>query len=425
MNKPKPPLELHEYIQVLKDKALWIIIFTLICVIGAAIHAWRIPPVYEAKATLLALKPQVMKINADPDTPGLSMISIKNLLESPELAQELRAKLGWEKKCSVDAIRGSLEARLLIEEDTNLRKTYSPIIELYVRTNNPREAADLANAWGNIFIHRYTLITQTASEQTYQFLQQEYDRLEQILSAKQSELINRKISLMAAKKRQATLRALVSGYMVPSGGTETNLSTGDMVGKIRTQDLINSDNVTNVSSPTDIRVDIPSSTGLMETNHLIGYEGQLKDIELKIKEVTGKATAGDDVKKELAALQARKQGLASKIKEINKEAASLKPEISREEARTAALERDVAALQSKFITITQRKEDAELEREKISYLSDKGTQTSDDIRIASKAIVPDNPIGPRRLPRVLAVGVIALLASVFFVFLLAHIKDNK
>ncbi len=404
-------IQLIDYIRVIQRKLRFILTGTAVILVIAVAYFWGYcKNVYEAKATLLNIAPRFQKFGTDVTSNALTMVSLQNLLESRDLLAAVREKMGWEKTVKLDDFIKQLEVKLLIEEDTNIRKSYSPIIELYAEANTGKDAAKLANLWAELFIERYNELTQTVSSQTYQFIESEYASTETQLKTSQAELSKLSEELMNTKQRLGSTRSLLSGYLVSPESGNVNLPQENMVEMLKQKEWAESNN------QATMRVDNPSSTGLLESNHLIGYEGQLQDIELRIKELEAKEKAGESVKAELAGAIARKGELTKKTGELKRDITGLENEVSRVETKTAELERTVATLQSKFILLAKRKEEAEIEKAKLENTLQSGVAQSDDIKIASRAVPPEKKIGPKRLIGTVSAGIFGFILFTLLAF---------
>jgi uncharacterized protein involved in exopolysaccharide biosynthesis len=422
----KIQIQLIDYIQVIKTKSFFILGGTLLVMIMAAVYFWGVAsPVYEAKATLLNIQPKYQKIQTGATANALTMVSLKNLLESKELAAEVRKRLGWEKSIKLDDLTRNMEARLLIEEDTNIRKSYAPIIELYADASNGKDAANLANTWAKVFIERYNDLTRKVSEQNYTFLESEFARLDKELKDKQSRLIMYREQMTLSQKRISTLRSMLAGYMGNGGEVQSNLPTSSMVDLMNQTPIVSSDNWSQFNTNSQMKVNIPPSTGMMETDHLIGYEGQLQDTEIKIKELEAQQNTGEKVIAELAAAKAKKKELMAKIKGLNKEVSLLKSTVAQQEMQTAALEREVTALQSKYFLVAKRKEEAELEKSRLDHIIAAQEVDSDDVKIASWAVPPEKKKGPKRVMGTLSAGVAAFIVFIMLAFLLNYLQESN
>ena len=418
----KNQIQLIDYLRVIKTKSPFILGGTLLFMVIAAIYFWGIcKPVYEAKTSLLNIPAKYQKINTDATSNSLTMNALKNLIESKDLIAAVRKKLGWENSVKLDDLTKSMQVRLLIEEDTNIRKTYAPIIELYAQAQTGKEAALLANTWAELFIQRYNELTREVSSQNFDFLTTEYATLEGQLKAKQSDFIQYQEQLNFMKRRQDSMRNLVSGYLQSSPTNSGNIPSQNVVDMMREQELKGEDYVTMYKSRSNINVDMPPTTGLLESNHLIGYEGQLQDIELKIKELEARKIDTPGELAELSAAKARKTELIVKIKSLKKDIEQIKNTVTTLDTKVSSLDREVAALQSKYILLAKRKEEAELEKARLDHMTKSGLIYSEDIKIASYAVAPDKKIGPKRAIGTLVAGIIGCILFTLIAFIQNYI----
>lgn len=417
-----PQIQLIDYIRVIQAKSRFIFAGTLVVMVIAAGYFWGYAKnIYEAKATLFNIEPRFQKFGTDVTSNALTMISLQDLLESQDLIADVRKKMGWEKTIKLDDLIKLMDVKLLIEEDTNIRKSYSPIIELHAQANTGEDAARLANTWAELFIQRYNELTKNVSSQTYQFIESEYAITETVLKTNQSELSKVREELANTKRQLDSTRGLLSGYLVAPGVGDVNLPQEYLVQTL--QQRPNGGDTMESGNKATLKVD--ASTGLLESNHLIGYEGQLQDIEIHIKELQAREKAGQSVKTDLAGAIAKKGELVNKIENLKKELSVLGNTESQVETKAAELERIVATLQSKYILLAKRKEEAEIEKAKLENTVQSGTAESDDIKIASHAVPPERKIGPKRVIGTVAAGIFGFILFTFIAFLQNYIAIAK
>ena len=410
--------QLIDYIRVIQSKSRFILTGTFIAILIAIAYFWGYcKPIYEAKVILLNIEPRFQKFGTDVTSNALTMVSLKDLVESQDLIAEVRKQMGWEKTIKLDDLIKFMEVKLVIEEDTNLHKIYSPVLELYAEANSGPDAAKLANTWATLFIQRYNALTQKVSAQTYQFIQSEYEITESQLKSKQAEFSKMKQQLANSKKQLSSTRGLLTGYLASPGTIDNDLQKLSVMDMLHQSSAFGERDGPQNSNKTFMTMDAPQSTGLLDSSHLIGYEGQLHDIQLKIKDLEAKQKAGATVKTELAGSQAQEKELKSKIVNLRKEMGSLENTISQQETQLASLDRSMVILQSKFILLAKRKEEADIEKSRLENTLKSGIAESDDIKVASWAVPPEKKIGPKRVLGTLGVGIAAFLLFTLIAFL--------
>lgn len=149
-------IDLRKYIDVVIRRWKWIVALTLAAVVTATIVSFLLPPVYEAQAGVVILKSE-SEITFEPKYrtlteeelagAGVDIASrrkaLEALVENSSLAVEVIAELGP----TLDPEERKVEVLL----DMVKAETTGDLIEIAVRSPDPKKAAAIANAWGRTY----------------------------------------------------------------------------------------------------------------------------------------------------------------------------------------------------------------------------------------------------------------------------------
>lgn len=428
-------MELIEYITIIKKEKRIILIGTLLCTLAGAIYSLVMKPVFEAKAVLISIPPKAQKIGTEATSWSLTMLSLKDLLESKDLLDVVRHKLGWQKQIKLHELAKMVEAELSIEEDTNIRKTYSPHIILHAKANTPQDAAKLANTWAEEFIKRYNQLTLGVSSSTHRLIAEQYMFVKNELEQAEKKLTRLKNELPYLRMSLERKICDLIGYFPKKTESGPYLTSEELIKWLRAPEIRRDQSVSvggtvsPVSAP-EAKVVIesmPSSVGVLESDKLIGYEGQLSDIEMQIAFLEKQAEQKNDetIVSKLTELRIKKAQLQNKINQLKKEILQLQQIIANREEELAAVEREVAVLSSKFITLGKRKEEVDLEQATIAQALKSEKPESEDIKIAAYAVPPDKKISPKRTLITLSSAGIGLVFFTFIAFLREYLASVK
>jgi polysaccharide biosynthesis transport protein len=149
-------IDLRPYIEALLKRRYWIIVFVIIVGITTFLVSISLPPTYEATALMVVTSPQQVVLNSltqstfDPNFTSINgaMLSLQaypDLALSDEMLQQLLAKLELPGDETIDM--------------ENLRKLLTAeaggdrgLIQLTAKYGDAQTAADIANAWADLFV---------------------------------------------------------------------------------------------------------------------------------------------------------------------------------------------------------------------------------------------------------------------------------
>ena len=452
----KESLELSDYINVVWKRKLLIVLFTFIIMVIAAVFNLMTPNVYQATATLVLLPP---KFQTELAPSILSIHTYMNLLKAPELLKAIIDTLEIE-DATVEGLNRNLETEIVEEKYGAQKISYSPLIKLLVRADTPQRAADIANAWAEIFVEKNKNLSTKGKESSLKFIEAQFpkskeklEKAENVLKETEDHYEN---ELKTFKDRwQKKILNFKAQWKIDFMERE--------VGVIESK-LINFE-----SELIDVRVSIKSTRdNLDQLAAEIKKHPQFLTVAKAITddalwERIGKdtlSTIPEDLTKQklrseqlnpvyenlsqrladtrikLETLIPKEHYLENEIRIKKGEVDSLRRLIYDKTFELAQLERERDAKQHIF----KRKRDLELERANREVATYKNTyanlaqksesaelakvEESEDMKIAARAVEPGHKIGPNRKRNVIAAGVVALMAAIVLAFFLEYIATK-
>ncbi|MFB3897347.1 MAG: GumC family protein [bacterium] len=336
--------------------------------------SYFIPKTYEAISTILIMPP---KFQTDVQPITFSAPTYQGLLESREIVKDIIDQLHL-KKITIEELQRNISTKLIVESQP--KAIFTPVIHLIAKSDNPEMAAAIANKWAEVFVSRTEHLSSREIDSAYLLLTTQLDSTEQNL--KQAEDI---IKQLKEKYKMDNLRSELAGKLQQLDGTSAP-------SLFRTQ------------QPTLISIYTPNGMQSMDQ----GYRGLLasliyeRDTTQNMLEKSGAQISPDDKKR----MQMRMDMLNIQISDLNR--------------TIRVLETEVQKLQKEIITgdtfIIRAQRDVDTYKQTYSLLADKSEQAkiakaeqAEDIKIFAKAVVPEQPIWPRK--RIIAL--VAALAGLF------------
>lgn len=391
-------IDLRAYVLVLLKYWKWIIGATVIAAVVALVVSFLLPPTYEATALVAVTKPRYV-MQFDPRIEAVNDIqpaykAYPKLASGDEVLQELLTRLNPRPE-EIETLR---ELKELVQAKSG---TDPSLVLLTVRFKDPEEAARIVNLWAEIFVRRANEIYGTEGQSRLQFYQQQVQRAEAELRAAEEALV-----AFQARNQESVLehqlgsrRQMHADYLADQRQiayiiqdirglreqlsrqpSEQTVSLADQLTALLLE--IKAFNA-HASAPMQLQVDSAASLSEKSLTEQIAFLDQLVQVlEEKSAEIDDRLTA---LEPEILALQEQLQ------------------EIYTEKDRLARA-RDVA--RETYMTLARKVEEARIAAE----------ENAGEVRIASRAAVPEKPASPRKLLNTAVAGVLGLMLSVFGAF---------
>ncbi len=395
-------IDLQRYILLLINK--WKFILgggLLLALIVALVNVYVLSPVYQANALVVAIQPRY-SLTFDPrfETQSSSQNDIYRSLGSVALSDEVLIKL-VDNMSRIDEVfaQQNLETvRASLETGTDNSYNASGIIGLSAKHTDPKIAAEIVNAWAEIFVNKANEIYGSTEAQTTDLLEQlsqaeaDRDNTEQALVDFQSQ--NR---LFVLKAEETSLQNKYRQLLIEQGNIgRITLDIDGFITQLATlpaNDVVSFENELTLlllqlkafnlgASTLQLQVDDQSALTNKTVREIIIYLGDLaSNLALKSQEIEG--ILGP---------------LTTQILEIQ-------GEIQQLEATYARLQQDYLLASETHLTLARKVEETEITTE----------VSSQTIILASEAVAPQEPIAPKKTMNTIIGGAVGVLLTTLWV----------
>ena len=415
-------IDLREYLDVIIRRWKWIVAITLVAVITATIVSFFVmAPVYEARAGVVILKskseitfePKYLTLTGEELAgTGVDIASrrkaLEALVENSSLAVEVIAEL----RPTLDPEEREVEGLL----DMVKAETTGDLIEIVVRSTDPRKAADIANAWGEAY---ETYVNElyggrpqspndiqsqvVEARGTYQNAQEALARfmgdnrleiLSREIGAKQNALADYYTTKQGLDRLIGDAKALREQLRKePSSSTASDLS----ILLLRANAFM-----TSTSLPLQPSTSLPLQPSTSLPLQLQLSLGQMPGLEGSTENQLG------DLDTLISVLEARREEVQSLISEgsIQQELLELQEQLEREQARQRELSQARDLAWETYQTLERKEAEVEVSAQ----------VTDTEVRFAVPAVEPKKPVAPKKMLNIAIAGVLGLMGGIFAAF---------
>ncbi len=418
-------IDLRVYVEVLISNWKWIAGLALAAAVAAFAVSSLIPPTYEATALAAVTKPRYV-MRFDPRFETVDSVqpvynAYPELASSDDLVQDLLTSLG--------SLPEGVETARDLQEIIEARSGADPsMVRLVVSSQEPEEAARIANVWAGLFVTQANEIYGAHNEDQVGFFEGQLKRAQEELDAAEQALIE-----FQARNQGAVLEAQLASaeqdlqdYLVEKRRIERAVRNAvalqtHIASRSAGEPVTPADELTalllqvqafsvQTSRPAQTKGDGAGTSSVVwvpESETGSSIQLQISDAAfLPSGQTTGEMSSslddlvvtleawGEEMETQVAALEERILTLQQQLQEVRAERNSL----------TRA--RDVA--QETHTTLAHKVEEARIAAE----------DTGGEVRLASRAGVPEKPVGPRRLLNTAVAGMLGVMVGVFGAFAL-------
>lgn len=395
-------IDMRHYVLVLLKYWKWIIGATAVAAVVALVVSFILPPTYEATALVAVTTPRnVMQF--DPRIAPIESVSdaairppyeaYPELASSDEVLQELLTRLN--PQLEVETLEDLKE---LVKAESG---TDPSLIILTTRLKDPEEAARIANLWAEILVRRANEIYGTESQSQLQFYQQQLQQAEAELRAAEEALI-----AFQAQNQESILEHQL--------GSRRQMHADYLADQRQIVYIIQ-----------DIR-GLREQLSRQPGEQPVTLADQLTTLFLQIKAFNAQASAPIQLQVDSAASLSEKS-LAEQIAFLDDLVRVLEEKSAEVDDRLTPLEPEILALQGQLQEIYTEKGRLTVARDlaretymtlarKVEEVRIAAEENSSEVRIASRAAVPEKPASPRKLLNTAVAGVLGLMLSVFGAF---------
>ncbi len=406
-------IDLRQYIQVIVRRWKWIVGATLIAAVAALGVSLLIPPTYEATALVAITKPRyILQFDSRFETESNIQPTYKaypELALSDNVLQALAAKLDQSGAGlqSLANLRGRVEAKAGADPS---------LVQLMVSSQDKKEAAQIANMWAEVFVSQANeLYGAHNAEQTIAF-QSQLEQAQADLAASEQALIDFQASNEAAiikNQLDSSLKSQADYLTMQQGITNTIQDIQGLRRQLAEQPA---------GRPSDIGDQL---TVLFL--QIKAFNAQVS-VPLQLQIVSTETLAAKNTSEQIAFLNELGNTLKAKSIEINLKLAAIEPQILElqrqlQQAKTEEerLTRARNLAQETYIALARK-----VAEDRIA-----AQNTTDEVKVASQAATPEEPVSPRKLLNTAIAGMLGLLVSLVGAIVAewwyspATVKENK
>ncbi|MEW6662547.1 MAG: GumC family protein [Bacillota bacterium] len=408
-------IDLKDYLRILGKWKWVIILITAVAAITAGVLSWFVlPPVYQAKAVIQVIRgeqrpaaareAQTLEevVGALSRLPQMTINTYVSQLKNQVVFQRVINRLQLDKDLYTPAgVAGMVTAQAV--RDTNL-------IEVQVNNTDPQLAASLANTISEEFMVFINENNQEQLGKSMELLKSQMESTDRELAAAVENLRKfdaqpRSVEYLA--EQMASRLADLSNYRSQLISTEVSLQQ-ELAGKSRLAARLAETPPTLVTK----KELPPDGSGLNPG----ASAGQVVTVEEP-------NPAYDRIAQELAArevkiseLQARKAAMETTVSALEKEIKDLQAELAGKRAERDRLQGDVDRLKTTYSVLADN-----INRTQVIRSINIGDTS---LMVVARAVVPTNPIKPKKTLNVAIAFVLGLMVSVFLAFLLEFLDNT-
>jgi len=438
-------IDLRAYAQVLLRRWKWIAALAVVAAVVALVASFLSPPTYGATALVVITQPRyVMRFDVKFETvndiqqpykayPTLAMSDdlLAQVLAAmdPPLPEGEQNLTGFRSK--LDAVSGSDPS----------------VVELRVRHREAVSAAHIANTWAGVFVKRANELY-AASDQDVNFFAKQLADAEVALAQAEQALIE-----FQGRSLARVLDAQVLAYEEQLGryfssknaieliiqdalslkerlrlreGEEAGSLADDLAVLFLELDAQSGKSElpieTRIASQSEGRIATGGENESLITRPMVVYISGENESPINVQIAGGQSISDRTVKELIVVLDDLVTTLRTKKEAIEEAMDALSPEILAlqgqcEEARAEErrLQRELELAEEVYQTLSRKAEEA-----RIAAQSEMG-----DVRLASRAAVPEKPVLPKKKLNVAVAGALGLITGVFGAFALEYFQSPR
>lgn len=420
-----PTLELRDYLRILRKWRLMIALFTVIAVVTSGIFSFFVlPPVYEAKAVLIATQPADKQQTRQQEEgleqvvgtvsrlPQMTVNTYVGQVKTEAVLERVIKRLNLDPVLYTPASLGRMIQANAVK-DTNL-------IEIKARHNDPKLAADIANALAQEFLSFISENNQAQMAKSVEFLEQQRQNVQKDLAKAAAALKDfnskpRGVDLLQkeVEKRMADL----TEYQSQLNQAQVEVAQLEAARATLAERLASTPPTIKVKKPVS-----PETLALAETLRQESGQGGSLDIPLTVtsEEVNPVYVSLQQALAEKEAAIAEKEaqmaGLRQVIAEVQKGLEQLQAELTAKSTERSRLAREVKQLEDAEALLAQKITEA-----KVARSLDLGQAT---LLLAAPALVPNQPVKPNKKLNLAVAAVVGLVVAIGLALLMEYLDNT-
>lgn len=422
-------IDLRVYIGLLIRRWRWIVGLALAAAAMALVVSFLLPPTYEATALVAVTEPRYM-MRFDPRFETVNDVQLAykaypELATSDDLLEGLLTRL--------NPLPQGIETAQDLEDIADAEPGADPsMVRLAIRSREPQEAARIANAWAELFVVQANAIYGAHSEDQVRFFENQLERARAELEAADQALV-----AFQSRNQGAVLEAqLASAQQDLQDYLVEQREIQRAVRKARALEVSIAD------QPVDRRVSPGDDLAalllqIQAFDVRASRPGQMMDPE-EVESEVRPSTTGPSLW-----LQISDTALLSSERTVGELAVFLDGLVATLETREEEIGAQVAALEPQILALQQRLQEAQTEEDglaraqevaeetyvtlarKVEEVRIAADDTSGEVRLASRAAVPQRPVSPRKVLNTVVAGTLGLMLGVFVVFAVEWWREDE
>lgn len=392
------------YVVYLWDKKIWLIIGTLLCASITWIYVKYIAKEqYRSHAQIMIKElKKIMESEYDAITP----LTYKDILLNDGLIRQVRDEfcktVGIATKgLPIEKFRDAFEIKSQVVKDTTIKIEYSPVMNLSVDAGSPEHARILMDVWLKTFMKHYgDILARNA-----RYLSRDYgamaEKLSKQITEKETELYQLRWEI------PFKIRQLTSNEMMLAPAQISWEFRGDQRRSyFKYRDF----------NEVDIAMQEPPISPAMVN----GLKEQLIQTELELATAKAENNAA-----KIVPLEAKQKTLLEKINQTTAEIVVLQRETAALETKFQTLAREVVALRDQYTYLSDLKNHADVDAHSLEFANNgDGTERS-DVVILSPPSLAELKSSPKRVLAALLAAVIGFLLTALALILDKFINDGR
>lgn len=402
-------IDLRPYLRVLWKHRFTIVLVTVAAMLVGGLLSLLAGPVYEARGMILVTKPS-FQVGApvDPSAPGLKIgtILVSDLPTETlvAFARSAAVKQRVVKRISsnfsrVSDIGVSLFAQTV--RNTNL-------VELTVRGKDPVLAARVANEWARIVAAESEALFSAEAQQSFAFFDSRLQEATRQLGTAERALrdfhVSSEIGVLQARVRTVTeqiasYESRLVDISVVRRKSEAELAQTETQLRLQPRTLTLSKSITNDPLLHRTASEV-SQRDFVDVSKLKLRSEELNPVYMNLTQTRA------NLRVNVASLIAEGGRVERALETLSTELDVLRGRLARQEFSASQLARAVDHSKQVYDVLLQRREES-----RVASANQVGS-----VKLATEAITPEDPVGPRKILNMLLAGVLGLMVGVASAF---------
>lgn len=410
-------VDLRDYFHVLW-KQKWIVIVTFLVAVATALGiSYASPKTYQTEMSLLILPPLATEVGGEVTGTVFSPETYKRLALSGHLFQEV-----------VDDVypdgggtsASTLRNRMKVEVEQSTAKDFPGRFPLYLRVTltgtEPEELPLLTETWARHFIERNTQLFLSRTAQSYDYVKENFDEVEQSLLSKEEErkLCQQADPELVIQAEVTALQRVYESYLPELANKRQQLANAET----RLSALRN----TLAQEPEYFTLErgLSSEAVWNFLSAKVSQEELASLPALNVQEQVLNLTYVS-IRWDIAATDAEVQGLRGEVAYLESSAAEIREAFEEKqvqlvevEAKLGRLNREIQVLDDAYTSLATKLQEARIAR----------VEAPDPIRIVESPIVPSHSTAPNKKMNVAVAGVLGLFGGILLAFFAHYLQPG-